>query len=60
MPQVDSAYNTGDDVRARSKSKQALGFSIAAIGVGLAIHLGWLTPVIYVFAVVYSYPSSTV
>ncbi len=52
-PQVDSAYSAGDDVRARSKSKQALGFALAAIAIGIVIHVGWLGPIIYFITIIY-------
>ena len=55
---MDTAYNTGDDARAREKSKKALGFSVAAIATGVVIHLSWIAPVVYLFAFVYAYNPS--
>ena len=49
---MDTAYNLGDDARARQKSQQALGLSIAAIGFGVVIHLGWIGAVVYFVVVV--------
>lgn len=51
-PQVDTAYSLGDDAKARQKSQQALGLSIAAIGFGVVIHLSWIGAVVYFVVIV--------
>lgn len=56
--EVDSAYNGGDHAKARRKSKQALGLSIAAIAFGVVVHMTWIGPAIYL-VVIWSTASSS-